>query len=68
MVFIVYATDISLEVSQVEILFIPPSHTAFAAVTILAGERDSSQRKLKEAVEIRHQKPEVNLHDRWSLI
>ena len=31
---------------------IPPSHTALAAVSIVAGERDRAQSNLKEAVEI----------------
>ena len=47
---------------------IPPSHSVFAAVSIVAGERDRTQRKLREAVEIQHQKPEVNLNAAWSLI
>ena len=58
LVFIVYVTDIFLEVSWIELLFIPPSHTAFAAVTILAGEHDGHRGSWKKLwkFDIRSQK------------
>jgi len=42
--------------------------SAISAVTILAHESDHATRKLREAVEIRHRKPEINITTGWTLL
>lgn len=41
---------------------------AFASIKVVAREQDRARRKLREAVEIRARKPEVNISAGWSLL
>ena len=42
--------------------------SAFSRAEIIAQEADTARRKLREAVEIKHRKPAINLNDGWELL
>ena len=44
------------------------TESAFSAVSIVAQESDRAKRRLREAVEIQHLKPQINVTDGWALM
>ena len=49
-------------------LRVSQNETVFESVSVIARVNDQASRRLREAVEIRNKKPEINLNAGWKLI